>query len=236
METHRDGFISTVERFEARLQRLSALSLQSPEEDVDERMAMTVLLSGAFERFLHESTRDFVLALPSRVTSFDNLPSNVRRTHYEGGARILEQAAKKDWREIKSDPASRFGQADEIVQRLGTAGAQPYRLVWEAFVRIDSNVGPDSLSQILRRVAVAKPWETLVEKIPSTSYIVPAGPARSGKLHAVLTEFRLARNRCAHGVASGAVPAWSDLLEFMTALKATALGFIAALQARLASL
>jgi hypothetical protein len=235
MEAYRDGFIRTVERFEARLQRLSVLSLQNPEDDVDERAAMTVLLSGAFERFLQDSTREFVSALPSRVTSFQSLPPVVRRTHYEGGARILEQAAKKDWKEIKAKRASTFDRADDVVERLGAVGATPYHLVWEEFVRTDSNVSPDTVIAILRRVAVEKPWETLVGQIPPEAYTVPAA-ARAGKLHAALAEFRKARNRCAHGAPGGAVPQWSELLDFMMALKATALGYVAALEGRLASL
>lgn len=236
METQRDEFIKTVERFEARLYRLGPLSLQNPEEDVDERTAMTVLLSGAFERFLQDAMREFVATLSNHVTSFQNLPPVVRQTHYEGGARVLERAAKRDWQEVKAKRAVTFEHAEDVIERLGTVGAAPYRLVWEAFVRTDSNVGPDTVSSILKRVAVARPWETLVERIPSASYDVPTGPARSGKLRAALAEFRSARNRCAHGAASAAVPQWSELLDFMTALKATAHGYVAALKEHLMSL
>jgi hypothetical protein len=236
MQAARDQFLDTLTRFQGRVVRISPQALAFPRDDADERAAMTLLMSSAFEGFLRDATQACVMRIPSIVANFHNLPKQVRRTHYEGGAAIVGGFAKSDWKDVAAARATAFVSAEEIIQRLASSASQPYSLVWEAFAQTGSNAGSDTVGKILQRFEVEKPWPTLAANVPPGDFAIPPGPARENKISTELNELRVARNRCAHGLATAAAPQWSVLLGFAAALRATAIGFVDTLESRLVTL
>jgi hypothetical protein len=227
-------FARQLDKFDRRAQRLSLLALNDPEQDTDERAAMTLLVSGTLEAFLKDVTREYVSLICSRGAAFDKLPVRIRRSHYEEGARHLLRVAAEESR--LPGKTIDFAAAKAVCRRLSSAHLVPYELVWEGFATTNSNANPETIKTILQRLDVKKPWETMEASIPATLHPLPPGSTRANKLNADLRDLRDARNRCAHGGADSAAPAWSLLLGYIGSLRAIAGGMVAALEARFTSM
>lgn len=129
-----------------------------------------------------------------------------------------------------------FSNCIEVCTRLASPGTPKYVLLWEGFTRTDSNAGPGQVAELLKRVDISKPWESVAEKAPVAMDGLPPSPHRSNFLVTTLQNLLDARNRCAHGAAGTASPQWSVISQFNETLRAIAYGMTAVLENRLAAM
>jgi hypothetical protein len=222
-----------LDKYEHRAQMKSPLALKDPVQDTDDRAAMALLLSGTLEAFVQHLTRSYISEVCSRGGDFNNLPRRMQKSHFEDGAHHLIKVTKSEWGEIQAGKALEFVRAKDVCRRLASANLARYELVWEAFARTDSNAGPDTIALVLTRLDVQKPWPTIETNTPASAHSVPSGSARESKLIADLRDLREARNRCAHGAASEAAPAWSLLLDYVLAVRVVGEGMVNLLERHL---
>ena len=237
MQNPLQTFKSQLRRFRSRVDDCKPAALQNPIWDTYERAALAVLLSGALERFLREVVEEYIEHVCATVQRFDDLPEVMRRHHYKGGADQLCEAVRLETRRAAGRTPVPYSAALEVCRKLASSGAEKYALVWEAFADTQANPGPDTVKDILRRLDVRKPWETLEARIPSDPHPgLRKGGALGNKLNADLRELLSARNRCAHGMAETAAPAYSSIEDYLVSLEAIADGIVGALEQRLETL
>lgn len=121
--------------------------------------AATVILSGFLESFMREVAEGMIAEICSRNIPFQNLPDQIRVTHFQAGGYFLHEKAKSE----RKARAFAMTESAEVVRRLASVGTlQPsYELLWEAFADTHANPGPDAIGDFLRNFDVQ--GDTLAE-------------------------------------------------------------------------
>ncbi len=237
MQTSLQTFRLQIIRFQGRVDHCKLNALQDPVWDTYERAAIAILLSGAMERFLRDVVEAYVGLVCAKVGRFDQLPERMRRHHYEGGASYLLDVARRERKRAGGRIPVLYTEALDICRKLASSDLTGYHLVWEAFVDTQANPGPQTVKDLLSRLDVVRPWETVESNVQGVPYRgLAKGGALGNKLNSDLHELMEARNRCAHGMAESAAPAYSAIEEFLVSLEAIACGVVGALDERLRKL
>lgn len=229
--------VDTITRFQKRIPHLSSQVLLDPARDTDERAGMVLLVSAAIERFLRDIVRSYVSDLCRRKIPFDELPEEIRRHHFIGGAEYLRNAARQEKKDARGMIPVPYVRSHDVARRLASVVGTSYELVWEAFADAESNPGPKAITSIMKRLGVAEPWRKIEQHVPMNPYDpLPADGTLANRLNADLHELIQARNRCAHGAAHHAAPLYSELEQYLKSLHAIAAGMVAVLEAKQANL
>jgi hypothetical protein len=163
------------------------------------RCGAVVLLSGYFESFLKECMTAFIKDVNALNKPIAKLPSRMRNTHFEVGAKILSRLIKQE----RKQPVA--VQCENLSSRLASVKASVgYTLAWEAFSDTKANPGAEVVADLLRAVGVNNAW----------SKLHAATPAGLGDLRLFLDTFIPMRNECAHSGSMNSPPTASDLAQY----------------------
>jgi hypothetical protein len=186
------------------------------------RSASVVLLSGLLESFLRQSAEAFFEDLGRRGLKYDELPADMRATHFVAGLEWAQKVAKSD---RKGDP--NFNQTRVALGRLTEPASKGLpALVWQAFANTKGNPGPDVIADYLRSFGVKDPLKAVSE----------AGGADPGFLRISLESFISLRNECAHTGTSKNAPQPSEIRDLVHLLRRLALGVSKVLDVKLSEI
>jgi hypothetical protein len=204
-----DDFLSSLDITEQ-----VAHTLSSPNSLHPSRLAVTnaiscssiVLLSGYFESYLKDITREYIGSINNLNKPLSNIPLKMRLKHYSGGAEALTWASKKD-KSLKSTSMS-----EDLTRRLGSLDQTlGYSLAWESFANTKSNPGTETVSTLLAGLEIEKAW-TSINDLDRTH----------GPLDLFLTSFIAMRNVCAHTGRHNTPPSGFDILGYVDKFRSIA--------------
>ena len=168
--------------------------------------ACIVLLSGYFESFLKDITKEYIEAINSLSKPLIEIPLNMQFKHYSGGAEALSWASKKD-KNLRSTLISQ-----DLTRRLGSLDqAVGYTLAWEAFANTKSNPGSDTVASLLSGLEVEKAWVSINDL-----------HKEYGRLDTFLISFIEMRNICAHTGRHSTPPSGADITDYVNKFRALA--------------
>lgn len=168
--------------------------------------ATVVLLSGYFESFLKDITREFIELINVMNKPISVIPYEMRAKHFLNGGYALIWAAKQDKK------AAQTAKSEDLARRLASLNkVNGYELAWESFADTQSNPGPEVVSEILSGLQVAKAWTEINSLV-----------TEHGQLNTFLTSFIAMRNVCAHTGRHSNPPTGQILLDYSGTFRALA--------------
>lgn len=186
-----------------------------------------VLLTGYFEAFLKDLVRRYIEDLSSSGVAFLMLPENIRNKHFQGGGDELSKVVAKSNRRRPVGNAT----AEDLVTRLHSAfdATGAYQIVWEGFADTQANPGPSVVNDIAKGLGLKDFWRVVSQN--------SGDPTRwsDSALTTKLGDLIAKRNACAHTGTVSPIPTAPDILEFADMLQAISTGFVASLEAELAT-
>jgi RiboL-PSP-HEPN len=191
-----------------------------------QQCACVVLLTGYFESFIKEAVKALIAEICRRSLPFVSLPDRIRRTHIEGGGRVLLSVAKEARRQTGSRTVFAHTTPEDVILRLDSTRANPgggYDILWEAFASTNANPGPGVVADLLRDLDVQNVWPA----------IAAAAGAIEAQLTSRLADLIVVRNACAHAGKVSPIPDPSKIVDYVGALAQIAEGIVLVLENRL---
>lgn len=179
-------------------------------------MAGAILLYavGRFEYFVRQCVEGVVDGLTAKVASFSQLPNNLQKAYKEQTLTIAQSPRKYDYDEVR---------VDTILAQLVSCkqGANPVTVSAEVVSITESNMRPEILSELLKRVGITDFWRTVGKQLPVQILLSESDEGGCSKAaQSRLTDLMNLRNQIAHPTGSTTFPSPEDVARELDLLEA----------------
>lgn len=181
-------------------------------------MAGAILLYavGRFEYFVRQCVEGTVDGLTAKANLFSDLPENLRRACRDQTLMVAQSPRKYDFDEIRVDAL--LAQFVSCKQ-----GGAPLVVSSEVVSITESNMRPEVLAEVLRRVGISDFWRTVGKQLPLQVLLGETNDGSCSKAaQARLSDLMSLRNQIAHPTGTTSFPSLEDVGRELDLLEAVA--------------
>jgi RiboL-PSP-HEPN len=177
--------------------------------------AILLYVAGRFEYYVRQCVEVVAAELASKATSFSQLPEGLRKAYQLQTLAIAQSPNRYDYDEAR---------IDAILAQLVSCklGANPVEIASDVLSKTESNMRPEVLNDILKRVGIENYWGTVGKQLPVQRLLSESDDVACVKAaKARLTDLMNLRNRIAHPTGATTFPSPEEVsqeLDFLEVL------------------
>ncbi len=181
-------------------------------------MAGAILLyaAGRFEFFIRQCVETTADGLAAKGGTFDKLPAALQRSVRDQVLLVAQSPRKWDYDDVFAE-----GILSQYV--ASKQGASPVPVPSSVLSLTESNMRPEILSEILKRVGITDFWRTVGKQLPAQLLLSESDDAACAKaIQARLSALMTLRNQIAHPTASTNFPSPEEVSQELKLLEVIA--------------